>query len=99
MSADIIPAQPGYYQLSVMYGDEGDPRGFSKTPVIAWRILSGDCPYPIGDVRTLAEAVMRPDGSVYISGERFGDGEEFANEAAALQYFTDDYRRLTNNNT
>lgn len=97
MSSDIIPAQPGYYQLSVVYEDEGGPRGFSKTPVIAWRILSGDNPYPIGDVRTLAEAIMRPNGSVYIAGERYGDGKEFGNETEALQHFTDDYRSFINN--
>jgi hypothetical protein len=96
MSADIIPAQPGYYLLNVTYTDEGGPNGFEKTPVIAWNVISNTA-YPIGDAHSLTDAVMRTDGSVYISGENFGDGKEFANEAAALQYFTDAYRSLTDN--
>lgn len=92
MNDATIPAQPGYYLLNVMFKDDGTPYKFDKTPIIAWRVIHGT-PYPIGDAHALMDAVMRPDESVYIPSDRFGEGKQFKSEAEALQHFTDEYRR------
>ena len=99
MSVEIITAQPGYYLLNVMYAGDvyaGGPSGFEKTPVIAWKIFHAYT-HPVGDAHSLADAVMRPDGSVYIPDERFGESKQFGDEAEALRYFVDEYRKHTNN--
>ena len=99
MSVEIITAQPGYYLLNVMYAGDvyaGGPSGFEKTPVIAWKIFHAYI-HPVGDAHSLADAVMRPDGSVYIPDERFGESKQFGDEAEALRYFVDEYRKHTNN--
>lgn len=99
MDNTTIPAQPGYYLLNVIYtGDvyAGGPHGFSKTPVIAWDVIHGNT-HPIGDAHSLMEAIMRPDGSVYIPGERYGEDKQFKDEAEALQHFVNEYRKYTNN--
>lgn len=95
MDSVTVPAQPGYYLLNVMYEDAGGPHGFSKTPVIAWDVIHGNT-HPIGDAHSLMEAIMRPDGSVYIPSERYGEGKQFGDEAEALRHFTDEYRKYTN---
>lgn len=96
MSVEIIPAQPGYYLLNVMYTDDGGPSSFEKTPVIGWKIIH-DFTYPVGDAYSLADAVMRPDGSVYITGEHYGESKQFKDETEALRHFTNEYRSYAQN--
>jgi hypothetical protein len=100
MSTAIIPAQPGYYILSVI--DEGDkePYEFYRTPIIAWRVSAEidktlHCHVdrePIGDEDTSVSAILRPDGSVYIDY-----GDRFENAEAAMRAFADEYRRRSEN--
>lgn len=97
MSIDTVAAYPGYHLLTIMYAEDGSPREFFKTPVVAWRILSSDNPYPVGDAYNHIDAVMRPDGSVYVTGDNFGECKQFENEAAALRHFADEHRRYTQN--
>jgi hypothetical protein len=99
MGIDTVHAYQGYQLLTIMYAEDGSPREFFKTPVVAWRILSGGNAYPVGDAHNFIDAVMRPDGSVYITGDSFGECKQFGDEAEALQHFIDDYRRLTNSGT
>lgn len=99
MSVEIIPAHPGYYLLNVMYAGDiyaGGPRGFEKTPLIAWKIIH-EYTYPVGDAHSLADAIMRPDGSVYLNGAHSGEGKQFGDEAEALRHFTNEYLRHTQN--
>lgn len=99
MDTYVIPAQPGYHLLNVTYEDDlyntGGPIGFSKTPVIAWRIINSEYTHPIGDEHSFGDAVLRPDGTVYFNGERPGEAKHFGNETEALQHFTDEYRHYT----
>jgi hypothetical protein len=100
METAIIPAQPGYYILTLI--DEGDkePYEFCRTPVIAWRVSAemdktGRCHVdrePIGDADTGVSAILRPDGSVYIDY-----ADSFYSEAEAMGSFVDEYRRRTEN--
>ena len=69
----IIPAQPGYYILDTIEGDNREPLEFWRVPIIAWRIHSrslngfeySEIQYPIGDEDITELAILRPDGTVF----------------------------------
>jgi hypothetical protein len=91
----IIPAQPGYYILDLIEeGEDKEPHGFWRVPVIAWRIHSRsengfeytDIQYPIGDEPAAETAVLRPDGTV------FDSNEQFENESTALRSYQEYHR-------
>lgn len=98
MDNTTIPAHPGYYLLNVIWDGDGGPEKFEKTPVIAWQIIHGNT-YPVGDEHSLADAIMRPDRSVYIPSEHYGEGKRCVDEAEALQHFVNEYNSLYTKNT
>jgi hypothetical protein len=65
-----IAAQPGYYLLESMHGDDGTPAVAHQEPIVAWALEDDNyAPYPITleGVQTSNEAVLRPDGTVAIA--------------------------------
>lgn len=72
MSRQIIPAEPGFFKLTLKYDD---PHNFRRDPIIAWRICTPFAPEPITPFQDqlglegAAEGIVYPDGTVIMADE------------------------------
>src|ERR1700691_1998940 len=85
-----VPAQSGWYVLSIVGGVE-----FRRDPIIAWRIEASEvAPMPITSARLQIpldenHVIVTPDGNVVDDEERRGEGDNVEGYIRRMQQFED----------
>jgi hypothetical protein len=100
----IIPAEPGFFVVEKVHGDDGEIESLDYMPVLAWAITvevledrGGDMehkpglpiPITVDGAEEGAAAIRAPSGRISVAMEN-----DFDDEASALEYLKQQEKKL-----